>query len=149
MNNDNNQQVFRQGRYRPIAVVIFGSGFCIWGGVTLLHSEQWHMAWIPFVLAVLVFLYAIQLWVSQVAVDDQGIVFRGLFRQTRIPWSDVQFWKAHRNDGFEDGKYVHFERLRGRSPVKIYEFMVFCPGIDAFFESIRQHGRGAALQEAK
>ena len=150
MNNADNQHVFRQSRIRAFVVAIFGGGFCIWGGVTLLRSDRWHVAWIPFVLAVLVILYAIHLWVSQVVVDDQGIVFRGLFRQTQIPWSEVQFWKADRDDAADvDGDFVHIERICGQSPLRIYEFMVARPGIDAFFESIRQHGRSAALQESK
>ena len=150
MNNANNQHVFRQSRIRGFVVAMFGGGFCIWVGVALLRSERMHVAWIPFVLAVLVILYAMHLWVSQVVVDDQGIVFRGLFRQTRIPWSDFQFWKACRNDGIDrDENYVHIERIWGQSPVRIHDFMVSCPGIDAFFESIRQHGRGVALQESK
>ena len=149
MSDANNQQVFRQSRIRAFVVAMFGGGFCIWGGVALLRSERWHVAWIPFVLAVLVILYAIHLWVSRVVVDDQGIIFRGLFRQSRIPWSDFQFWKACRYNGIDRANFVHIERIWGQPPVRIYEFRVSCPGIDAFFESIRQHGRGGALQESK
>ena len=147
MNSANNPHVFRQIPLRTIVVVIPLGWLCIWSGLVLLRSERLHLAWIPFALALFLIVHVIHLWVSRVVVNDEGIVFRGLFRETKIPWPEVQFWKAHRGDS--DETFAHIERNGGKWPVRIYGFMVAYPGIDAFFESIRQHGRSAALQESK